>query len=110
MYLTLPTPDDLIICLYGPEVGSRQDKSLYRQSGLEDELQKSQVIDGIQYYIYGDPAFVLRPCIQLVFNRAFETPKELKFNSSMISALEAVEWSYRDTKQQFAALDYKRIL
>lgn len=81
VYLTFSTPDGFILYLHGPEVGRRQYMSLYRQIFLDDELQNSLVIDFIQYYLYGDPSFVLRPRLQVVFNRAFATLQEFKLIS-----------------------------
>lgn len=110
VYLTVSTPDGLIAYLHGPEVGRRHDMTLYRQSGLDNALSETLLIDGEQFYIYGDAAFLLRPWIQVGFNRAFATPPQLIFNSAMSASREAVEWNYKDTKQQFTAMDFRRML
>lgn len=110
VYLTVSTPDGLVLYLYGPEVGRRHDMTLYRQSGVDDQLRETLLIDAQQFYIYGDPAFVLRPWMQVGFNRAFATPAQHTFNAAMSSAREAVEWSYKDTKQQFTTMDFRRML
>lgn len=110
VYITVSTPDGLIAYLHGPEVGRRHDMTLYRQSGLDDSLSETLLIGGDQFYIYGDAAFLLRPWMQVGFNRAFATPPQLMFNSAMSAAREAVEWNYKDTKQQFTTMDFRRIL
>ena len=58
---TVTTPDGLILHIAGPIDGRRHDTTLFRRSGIESDLQRTMVIADTQYYIYGDPAYVLRP-------------------------------------------------
>lgn len=51
VYLTVTTPDGLVLNLYGPEVGRRHDMTLYRQSGLDGALREHLLVNGVQYYV-----------------------------------------------------------
>ena len=68
IYQTVTTTDGLF-SLYGPEVGRRHDLTLLRESGLEERLQGCLNIGGRQYYIYGDSAYMMRPCMQVAIPR-----------------------------------------
>lgn len=52
-YLTITTPDGLVIYMYGPEEGRRHDVTLYRKSGLDNFMQQFLLIHGTKYYVYG---------------------------------------------------------
>ena len=61
VYQTITTPDGLIFSLYGPQEGRRHDLTLFRQSNIELAREEALVIDGRQFYIFGDAAYMLRP-------------------------------------------------
>lgn len=109
-YLTITTPDGIVLYMYGPEEGRRHDITLYRKSGLDEAMLQSLLVDDTQYYVYGDPAFVMRPWLQVGFPCNVGGVVEEQFNSAMSSAREAVEWSYKDLKQNFTANDFPRML
>ena len=71
---TITTPDGLILHIGGPVEGRRHDMTLFRKSGIEADLQRALLIEEVQYYIYGDPAYVLRPYLQIGFQGANLTP------------------------------------
>lgn len=110
IYQTVTTPDGLMFHLYGPEVGRRHDMTLYRQSGMDQQLQSTMVIGGRQYCLYGDPAYILRAWLQVAYDRASATAEQLVYNKGMSSVREAVEWAYKDLKQIWSSQDYKRML
>lgn len=110
IYQTVCTPDGLIFHMYGPEAGRRHDLTLYRQSHLDDTLHNTLMIEDTQYCLYGDPAYVMRPWLQVGYDRAFADDAQLLFNRTMSSAREAVEWSYKDLKQMWTSQDFKRML
>lgn len=110
VYQSISTPDGLIFHMFGPEVGRRHDITLYRQAGMDDILRDSLLIDDRQFYIYGDPAYILRPWLQVAFNTSFSNASHLNHNASMSSVRESVEWSYKDLKQMWTSQDYKRML
>lgn len=110
VYLTISTPDRFILYLHGPQVGRRHYMTLYENSGLDDALYDELLINGEEFFIYGDAAFLIRPGLKVGFNRAFSTPEKLAFNAAMSVDLEAVEWGYKSTKQQFTTLYKRRML
>lgn len=110
IYQTITTPDGLMFYMYGPEVGRRHDMTLYRQSGIGDELAAVLLIDGKQYCIYGDAAYLLRPWLQTAHPRLNATAAELMYNKLMSAVRTAVEWTYKDVKQLWCSQDFKRSL
>lgn len=109
-YQTLSTPDGLIFALWGPEVGRRHDLTLMRKSGWDPILSEVLVIDGIQFYIFGDAAYRLSPHIQVPFRFVGATEEERQFNTRMSAARVAVEWHYKDVKQMWSMNDFARRL
>ena len=110
IYQSLSTPDGLIYALHGPVEGRRHDLTLLYQSEWEEVMQNAFVIDGTQYYIYGDSAYLLRPWMQRPFVREFATPAQLEFNTAMSALRILVEHNYRDLKQWWCSQDYARNL
>lgn len=96
--------------LYGPEVRRRHDITLYRDSGLDETLEQHAVIEGDQFYVYADAAFIMRPWLQISFNIAVATVEQIAFNTARSAAREAVEWGFKDVKQQFTSNDFSRML
>lgn len=109
-YQTISTPDGLIAALYGPVEGRRHDLTLLRQSGWEYIMSESFNVDGRQFYIYGDSAYLLRPWMQRPFLTAFASLPELRFNADMSSLRVLVEHNYRDLKQFWCSQDFARNL
>lgn len=110
IYQTITTPDGLMFFMYGPEVGRRHDMTLYRDSGIGEALENVLLIDGKQYCIYGDAAYLLRPWLQTAYPRINATAAELVYNREMSAVREAVEWTYKDVKQLWTSQDFKRSL
>ena len=110
VYQTVTTPDGLIFSLYGPVVGRRHDLTVLRESGLNEELQNCLNINGDQFYIFGDKAYVLRPWLQVGFDSVNATAEQQIFNTEMSRVREAVEWSYKDLKQMWTRNDFARSL
>jgi DDE superfamily endonuclease len=55
------TPDGMHFHVCGPFEGRRHDMHLYAESGLDDVQSDSLLIGGIQYHLYGDSGYALRP-------------------------------------------------
>ena len=72
-------------------------------------LPHALVISGVQYYIYGDAAYMVRPWVQAAFSGAM-TDEQSACNTKMAVPRTAVEWGFKDVKQKCAALDYPRKL
>jgi nuclease HARBI1 len=103
-------PDGFILHVFGPVEGRRHDMTLYRESGIDSVLQPSMNIDGAQYCLYGDPAYCLRPYLQVGYQGSNLTPDQVHFNMSMSKVRIAVEWAFRDLKMYFTNLDFPRKL
>jgi len=99
------TPDGLIAHLFGSWDGRRHDMTLYHESGLDAVLSDALVIQGVQHYIYGDAAYLVRPWLQASF-RGVMTPNEEACNETMKVPRSAVEWGFNDVKQVCAFLDF----
>ena len=107
-FQTIVGPDGIILHLFGPLEGRKHDSTIYRRSGIDDDLGSALMIDGQQHCAYGNPAFPHRPWLQLGYRRpAFDEDRRL-FNASMNSARICAEWSYKDAKQSFSAIDFSR--
>lgn len=50
----MTTPDGLIFNMYGPEVESRHEITLYTQSEIDEMLIDKMIIDNRQFHLYGD--------------------------------------------------------
>lgn len=107
-YITITTTDGLLFCMYGPEEGRRHDLTLYLKSELDNFLKfshrRSTVLRLRRCRIlqeYMAPGGVSRNSRNFL---------ELQFNSAMSSAWKELEWSYKDTKQNFTFNDFRRML
>jgi DDE superfamily endonuclease len=109
-FQAISAPDGLLLHLFGPVEGRRHDMFLYNESRLDNVLRSSMVIADRQYYLYGDPAYTLRPYLQVGFKGSVLGPDEVAFNFSMSKVRVTVEWAFRDVKQYFTHLDVPRKL
>lgn len=98
IYQKVTTPDGISFHMYGQEAGRHHDLTFYRESRMDTILKQTLNIVGKQYYIYGDPAYILWPWIQIYFSREFETCQQILLNKKMQKVLVSVENSYRGLK------------
>jgi hypothetical protein len=77
---------------------------------MDENTSNNLLVDGVQYCFYGDPAYMLRPHLQIAFPALNATLEQKFSNMSMTVARIAVERSYKDLKQNFTALDFKQKL
>lgn len=109
-FQSVTTPDGLIFNLFGPVEGRRHDMTLYHQSGMDGHLRDTLVVDGEQYYLYADAAYVLRAWLQIAFAGDNLTDAQAAYNTAMSALRVSVEWAFKDIKQVFSYLDYSRKL
>jgi len=112
-FQTVTTPDGLIFHLFGPVEGRRHDVTMYREAGMDNILQGGLSIGGVQYCIYGDKAYLIRPWMQVAFPTRLEgeaDDEEEAQNTDMARVRVSVEWGYKEVKQTFTSLDFKRKL
>ena len=82
--------------------------TLYRRSGMDHLPEQFLLTHGQQYYLYGDPAYALRPWLLKGFAEAALDAREASFNREMSRARESVEWGFKDIKQLFSSNDHSR--
>ncbi|XP_054764968.2 uncharacterized protein LOC129271719 [Lytechinus pictus] len=108
-YQAVSTPNGMIANLYGPIEGRRHDAFLLRESGLLAELERfSHDTDGNVLCIYGDPAYPLRPQLQVPFPTVAITPDQAAFNGAMSTVRISVEWTFGDIINFFKFTDFKK--
>jgi hypothetical protein len=67
-------------------------------------------INGMQYCLYGDPAYVLRPYIQVGYKGSNFNADQILFHASMSKVRIVVEWAFRDVKIYLTHFDIPRKL
>ena len=108
-YHLLLSPDGIVIHIYGPVEGRHHDDTVYKQSGLEDLLNRHfHSPDGSPLFIYGDPAYSVSGHVMTPYKGAAIPADQRRFNSQMSKVREAVEWSFKEVTQQFPFLDLSR--
>jgi len=107
-YQSVVTPDGLIAHLSGPFVGRRHDARMLAESGLLEELQAHANGPHGAYYLYGDPAYGISMHLQSPFRKPFANDVQARFNASMSSVRECVEWQFGKVVGLWAFCDFKK--
>lgn len=105
---SVTSPDGLVFHMFGPMEGRRHDITLFRKSGLEDVLEAEFEVEGRQFYLFGDPAYVLRAYMQKAFEGAALSEAQRAFNKAMAECRTAVEWGFKDIRKYFTHVDMPR--
>jgi nuclease HARBI1 len=90
-FQAISAPDGLVLHFFGPVEGRRHDMFLYKESGIDDNLRSSLVISYRKYCLYGDPAYILRPYLQVEFKGSSTTPRKIAFNASISKVRVTIE-------------------
>ena len=109
-FQSIQVPNGLIVNMYGPIEGRRHDAAMLAESGILQQLEEFVDERGQPFYVYGDPAYPLRPQLMGPFKGAHLTPQEEEFNKKMSKIRECVEWGFGDIVCQFAFVDFKKNL
>lgn len=109
-YQSIVTPNGLIVSLKGPYIGRRHDAGMFQESGVLQQLLQKVDANGNLYYIYGDAAYPISPCVITPFKGANVTPEQHHFNQVMSSVRISVEWAFGDITRTFAFTDFKKNL
>jgi DDE superfamily endonuclease len=110
-FRTVATPDGLVFHVFGPEEGRRNDSKLCRKSNMIAVLAQSLVVNDRQLCLVADSAYTFRPWLQTMFPATNNANDEIQaFNKALSGARVAVEWSYKDIRQTWTSLDFKRKL
>ena len=99
-------PDGMIANLHGTIEGRCHDSFKVARSGILDQFGPHGEI----FCIYGDPAHPLRAHLQTPFKGANLTPLQISRNKEMSSTQVCVEWVFRDIKNYFKFLDFRKNL
>lgn len=67
MYVTIATPEKLILAHYGPIKDKRPDMNHFKQSDWKVEISEVLETDSVQYYVYVDSAFIVLLHISVPF-------------------------------------------
>jgi hypothetical protein len=74
-------------------------------------LAQSLVVNDRQLCLVADSAYTLHPWLQKMFPGTNNANDEIQaFNKALSGARVAVEWSYKDIRQTWTSLDFKRKL
>ena len=110
-FQSIVTPNGLSANLYGPVEGKRHDSAMLAQSQVLNQLQGfSFNPHGDILFVYGDPAYPLRPQLQCPFRVARLTNIQKAWNKSMSQLRVSVEWPFGDVVNYFKFLDFKKNL
>jgi DDE superfamily endonuclease len=109
-FQSIMMPDGIIAHLSGPWNGTRHDAGIFYESDIENTIGRHLNVNGIQYYIYGDPAYPLNGFLITPFKDAFLDDAKREFNKRMSRVRESVEWGFQKIISLFAFLDFKKNL
>lgn len=85
--------------LYVPEPGCRHELILLRKSGCEPILDEFTVVEGVQYVVYGEIAYVLRRYLAVPFPGEAPSTAQARFITEMEQVGVSVELDYKRIKQ-----------
>ena len=110
-FQSVATPHGLVSMLAGPYEGKHHDSGMLRESGRLPLLEQYSVSPvGEIMCIYGDPAYPLRPQLQVPFKGANLTGDQQLWNSGMSSVRVSVECLFGDIVNFFKCVDFKQNL
>lgn len=107
-YHAVVTPDGIIIHLYGPVEGRRHNQTVFKESGLQDILEKHfWCPDGkTKLYLYGDSGYTLGDHILCPYKGPTLDQDQKAWNYKMSRAREAVEWIFKEVTMRFQSLNF----
>lgn len=104
------TPDGMFTHVYGPLEGRRDDWTLYMGSQVDTQLERVLLVDYHKYCINGDSGYNRRPYLYIPFQGAELSEEQRVFNKAMSGSRNAVEWIFKELKQYWTVLGFKRKL
>lgn len=73
-------------------------------------LDGALLVNGIRVCIHEDPAYMLRPSLQIAFNHSIATVGQTMYYKAMRSVRESVQWIDKEVKESWISQDFKRNL
>jgi DDE superfamily endonuclease len=104
----ITTPDGMLFHVFGPFEGRRHGMHFYFESGLDSILGERMLIEGVQYYIYGDSGYMLRPYVISPFSGVNLTAEQALFNKRLSRARVSVEQAFKGVKKYFSHIAFPR--
>lgn len=86
--------DGMFCDVYGPISVRRHDVYLFHKSDLLSRLEQTLMKPNTTYCIYGDPAYILRPVLQVGFKGSRLSKGQSDFNTAMSNVRVTVEWEF----------------
>ena len=106
-YQSLVIPNSIVANLFGPIEGRRHDAALLAESDLMNNIRYF-ADENMPLCIYGDSAYPLNEHLLCPYKGGLITEDQEKFNKSMSSARQCVEWTFGKISTLFAFVDYKK--
>lgn len=106
-FQSVTTPDGLLRDFYGPIEGIRHDSMMLNMSNFLERLISIREHSGVNYFIYGDPAYPETTLIQRAAKGQL-TEAQKAVNLAMSSVRIGVEWGFGILKQKWAFIDFSK--
>ena len=103
-YQHVMLPNGIIAHCYGPFPGRRNDAGMYRDSGIDGQLQLLK-LNGEQLALFGNGGYANRPWLVTPF-RGQLGPEQEAFNQMMSSVRISVEWGFAKVKTLFSFVNF----
>lgn len=100
-YQAVTTPDGICIDLAGPFAGSQHDSFLFANSGLYRRLKPALKVGGIQYRIFGDPAYRSSDLLTVGYKGQNLTNGQKEYNKILSGSRVSIEWFFGAVKNNF---------
>ena len=105
------TPDGIVVDLFGPDLGARDDVHLLNESGVLLTLaQHMKSPSGDPYLLYGDPAYGMSTHLNCPYSAETFGPLTagmLEFNKQMSACRVTVEWVFKEMTSKWAFVSMK---
>jgi len=105
----LVAPDGMLVDVAGPYHGRLNDSEMTRESLLEERLSDFCTIGGVDFLIYGDPAYTSSRFVEKPFRRIGATDTQSQFNTMMSRGRISVEHAIGKVTHTFTAIDFVRV-
>jgi hypothetical protein len=109
---TVDLPNGMNLHVYGPVSCRRHDLLNLRESGINEKLATLSGQLGVEYYVYGDSAYVTNvyDFVKARHEGDNLTPRQSLENRVLSSARECIEWDYGEVGKMWAITNYKYVL
>jgi hypothetical protein len=109
---TVDLPNGMTYHAWGGFAVRHNDLFSLRHSDINDKIARAQILELVQYYIYGDSAYATldNSHIRARHNHEHLTVREKLENRALSSVREIIEWDYGEVGNFFPLVSYKKVL